>query len=79
MANYPAPADLSPTMRVAAWGYYEDAPTVYPGEASLGRHLVESLVAERFDVAQFRCLRDGEGMAHAYTFFHRRIMNGHHI
>jgi 3-O-methylgallate 3,4-dioxygenase len=66
-------------LRVSAWGYYEDRPTEYPGEAQLGRHIIEYLVAQGFDVAHSRVLPEGMGMAHAFTFIHRRIMNGNFV
>src|SRR5262249_32575716 len=36
LENIPPPLEqLSPTMRVSAWGYYDERPTVYPGEPRL--------------------------------------------
>jgi aromatic ring-opening dioxygenase catalytic subunit (LigB family) len=66
-------------LRVSAWGYYEDQPVEYPGEARLGRHIIEYLIAHGFDVAHSRVQTEGVGMAHAFTFIHRRIMNGNNI
>jgi hypothetical protein len=61
-------------VRLSAWGYYDDKPTGYPGAPSLGLHLVTRLIEDGFDVSQFSRQRDGVSMSHAYTFFHRRIM-----
>jgi hypothetical protein len=61
-------------LQLSAWGYYDDQPTPYPGQAALGLHLVQRLIEDGFDVAQFKRQREGVGMSHAYTFVHRRIM-----
>jgi hypothetical protein len=73
--NISPPQENKPLgIRISAWGYYDEKPTAYPGERSLGLHLVTRLIQDGFDVAQFKRQRDGVGMSHAYTFFHRRIM-----
>jgi 3-O-methylgallate 3,4-dioxygenase len=48
----------------------------YPVASNLGRHLIESLIGEGFDVAHSRKLKPGEGMGHAFSFVYGRLMNG---
>lgn len=80
--NYPLTpehaAALSPGVAIAAWGHLPPAPQHYPGQPSLGRHLVQSLIADAFDVAHSRRLPDGphgpSSISHAYGFVYRRIM-----
>lgn len=67
-------ATLPPALAVGAWGWYDEKPTEYPGNASLGRHLVEALNADNFDVAHMKEQREGVSMAHAFTFYQRRMM-----
>ena len=51
---------------------------VHPGHPGLGRHLIESLMDEEFDITQSRELPAGSGycngIPHAYGFIYRRIM-----
>ncbi len=51
----------------------------YPVDAALGRHLIESLVDQGFDVSQGKRLAKEHGEGHAFGFVHRRMMNGHVI
>ncbi|HEY7391097.1 MAG TPA: hypothetical protein VH640_21445 [Bryobacteraceae bacterium] len=52
--------------------------TQYPCLPALGKHMIESVIAEGFDVAQLRRLPVGEigvnSAPHAYGFVYRRIM-----
>ncbi|HEU4342289.1 MAG TPA: extradiol ring-cleavage dioxygenase [Candidatus Binatia bacterium] len=68
------PSSISPALGLAAWAYGEEERD-YPVESRLGRHLVESLMGQRFDIAQSRFLRKGQGMGHAFSFVYRRILN----
>lgn len=65
---------LPPALKVGAWGWYDEEPTEYPGNAALGRHLIEHLNENNFDVAALKTAKEGQSMAHAFTFFHRRLM-----
>lgn len=65
---------LPPAMKLGMWGWFDDTPTEYPGHAALGRHIIEYLTANGFDPAHMKELREGQGMAHAFTFIHKRIM-----
>jgi AcrR family transcriptional regulator len=55
--------------------------TQYPCLPALGKHMIESAIAEGFDVAQLRRLTVGEigvnSAPHAYGFVYRRIMRDH--
>jgi 3-O-methylgallate 3,4-dioxygenase len=68
----------SPGLRAAAWAYGEMDKT-YPVASHLGRHLIESLIGDGFDVAHSRKLKPGEGMGHAFSFVYGRLMNGRTI
>ncbi|MBM2809956.1 MAG: protocatechuate 3,4-dioxygenase [Chloroflexi bacterium] len=51
---------------------------MYPGDVSLAQHVLESLIADEFDVAHSRTLGP-EGLGHAFDFVCRRIMEGQRI
>lgn len=65
---------LPPAMKLGMWGWFDEEPTPYPGHAGLGRHLIEYLTHNGFDPAHMKELKQGQGMAHAFTFVHKRIM-----
>lgn len=48
----------------------------YPVASELGKHLIEQLMEEGFDVAHSRYLKEGEGIGHAVGFVCRRLFNG---
>jgi len=57
--------------------YHEpDGPRDYPVAADLGRHLIERLIEQEFDVAHGRKLPRDRGEGHAFGFVHRRLMAG---
>jgi 3-O-methylgallate 3,4-dioxygenase len=68
----------SPALQAAAWAYGEKERS-YPVAANLGKHLIEGLIDEGFDVAHSRKLKAGQGMGHAFSFAYGRIMNGQAI
>jgi hypothetical protein len=68
------PNSLIPALHAAAWAYGEEEKE-YPVDSALGRHLVESLMDQNFDVAQSQFIRKGQGMGHAFSFVYRRILN----
>ncbi len=53
--------------------------TVHPAEAQLGRHIIESMVRDEFDVARSKKLppgRDGDGsIGHAFYYVYRRLQD----
>jgi 3-O-methylgallate 3,4-dioxygenase len=61
-------------LRASAWAYGEEEKP-YPVASDLGKHLIECLIDEGFDVAHSRTLKPGDGMGHAFSFVHRRILN----
>lgn len=83
MDNVPLTAEqsakLPPGIAVSHWGHCPAQKTTYPGEAKLGLHLIESLMAEEFDVAHSTLMPPGRfanrSTPHAYGFIYRRIMN----
>jgi hypothetical protein len=68
---------VSPALRAAAWAYGEAK--TYPIGSDLGKHLIESLIDQGFDVAHSRVLKPGQGMGHAFSFVYGRLMNGKSI
>lgn len=72
-------AKLPPGIELAEEGYCPPQRTTYAGQPELGRHLIESLMTERFDVAQSTRLPIGpngnNGAPHAYGYVYRRVMN----
>lgn len=48
----------------------------YPCHARLALHLIEGLVAREFDVSAIAALRPGQYEGHAYSFIHRRYLQG---
>lgn len=65
---------VSPAMRAAAWAYGEEK--AYPVVSDLGKHLIESLIDQGFDVAHSRLVKPGQGMGHAFSFVYGRLMHG---
>ena len=72
-------AKMPPGIAIANWAHYPPEATVNPGQTELGRHIIESLMQEEFDLSHMRRLppgRHGHGsIPHAYGFVYRRIMN----
>lgn len=65
----------TPGLAVAQAGRIPPQGATYAGLPSLGRHLVERLMDDRFDVASLKRLRDGRSaIPHAYGFVYRQIM-----
>jgi hypothetical protein len=63
----------SPVLQAAAWAY--GAQTCdYPVASDLGRHLIDSLMDDAFDVAHSRGLPPEQGMGHAFSFIYGRLM-----
>lgn len=71
-------ANLPPGIAVSERGHAPPEDAVYPGHPELGRHIVENLMQQEFDVAQSTKLPKGSGytngIPHAYGFVYRRIM-----
>lgn len=71
-------AALPPGVAVAERGHAPPEDAVYPGLPDLGRHIIEAMMAEGFDVAASSKLPKGSGyvngIPHAFGFIYRRIM-----
>ena len=71
-------AKLPPGVAIAERGRTPPEPASYPGLPGLGRHIIERLIDDEFDVAQSTTLPAGSdlnnGIPHAYGFVYRRIM-----
>ena len=71
-------ARLPPGIAISERGHSPPEPMTHPGLPELGRHLIESLMDEEFDITQSRELPKGSGYSngipHAYGFIYRRIM-----
>lgn len=69
---------MPPGIAIAAAGHHPSEPASYPGLPPLGRHLIESLIDNEFDVASSNSIPAGaprsSGVAHAYGFVYRQIM-----
>ena len=65
----------APELKTDLWPYPEGE-RFYPVASDLGRHIIESLIHQEFDVAHSRSYKEGQGMSHAFTFVYWRIMDG---
>lgn len=70
-----------PGIHLAHHGHAPPQALQHPGHPALGRHLIEHLINDEFDVAQSQWLRDADqkisfssGIPHAYGFVYRNIM-----
>ncbi len=70
---------MPPSIALAAWGNEFDEEVELDGQADLGLHIIESVMADEFDVAHSRELPDGRGEGHAFGFVHRRVLDGKRI
>ncbi len=59
----------------AAWAYGLEE-RVYPVASREAEVLIGSLCGQGFDVAQLRCLPDGQGIGHAFSFVQTRLLEG---
>jgi hypothetical protein len=69
--------DLPPSLRPARWANYGEQREVYQCVPALGRHVVEQMMVEGFDVAQLREQPAGRSIGHAFNFVKIRIMRDH--
>lgn len=74
-------ARLPAGIHIADRGHVPPETQIYPGLPGLGRHIIESAIAEEFDVAHSRFLHKVDpghsilsGIPHAYGFVYRQIM-----
>jgi OH-DDVA oxygenase len=66
-------ARMGPGIAIAEEGHCPPDGAMYEGAPDLADHLIRSLVAEEFDVAQAASLK-GHGIPHAYGFVYRRLL-----
>ncbi len=73
-------ADMSvPSRASVLWAFHGEEQEAYPGHPRFGRHIIEQLVQEHFDVAQYSRQHEERSLGHAFTFVRRRIMRGDKI
>jgi 3-O-methylgallate 3,4-dioxygenase len=72
-------SNAHPSLDISAWGWYGSDDTAYPCDADLGKHLIESLVADGFDITSCRQAHQGRSIGHAYGFFQQRILKDNPI
>jgi hypothetical protein len=60
--------------RARAQYHEEDGVREYPVAALLGRHLIESLIEDGFDISHATKLPRDHGEGHAFGYVHRRLM-----
>ncbi len=52
----------------------QKGPNILRGQPDLGRHIIESLNAEAFDVSHTRVIPEGRAIGHAFDFVYGRIL-----
>jgi hypothetical protein len=72
----PGAASYPSSMESAYTYYHAESDDTYETDAALGLHLVEQLVQGGFDVAQFTEQPKDRTLGHAFTFVHRRLLEG---
>ena len=66
--------------RKARSQYHETVQSrLYPVDAKLALHMIESLMHQGFDISQAKRLSKEHGEGHAFGFVHRRMMSDDHI
>jgi hypothetical protein len=76
-----APVDLEKVpgfRRPGMWAFHPDKPEWYPCSAELGRHVIESLISQQFDVSHSRSVPADREIGHAFNFIVRRFMTAGH-
>ena len=66
--------DVPESRRAAMWAKHSPQEEAYPVAGALGKHLVERVIDEGFDVAQMRDQPPGISVGHAFTFVRLRLM-----
>ncbi len=61
-------------LRAAMWATHSETGEAYPVPHQLGRHIIERLAEEEFDVASMTAQPQGRSLGHAFTFPRRRLM-----
>ncbi|WP_227937901.1 hypothetical protein [Alkalihalobacillus deserti] len=74
---YDLPQDkekMPPSIRPAYWARHGVVPEAYETDADLGRHIIEKLIDNEFDVSSFTEQPEGRSIGHAHTFIRRRLL-----
>ena len=71
--------ELPPSLRPARWANYGEQRESYRCVPELGRHMVERMMIEGFDVAQLREQPAGRSIGHAFNFVRIRLMRDHAV
>src|SRR5256714_6601849 len=71
--------ELPPSLRPARWANYGEQRESYRCVPELGRHVVEQMMLEGFDVAQLREQPAGRSIGHAFNFVRIRLMRDHAV
>ncbi len=66
--------ELPDGLRAALWAIHNDSNEPYKVPATLGRHIIEQLIIDEFDVTALRRQPEGRTLGHAFTFVRRRLM-----
>lgn len=78
LEDRPPGAQSYPATMVSAYRYYHaDHTDTYQTHPELGRHLVERLIENEFDVGQFTEQPKDRSLGHAFTFIYRRLLEGY--
>ena len=72
-----AEEELPPSIRPARWANYGERPETYECVPDLGKHVVERMMEEGFDVTQLREQPAGRSIGHAFNFVKIRLMRDH--
>ena len=72
----PDEEDIYETVKPAAWALYGEQQEVYAVDAALGRHVLERVTADGFDVAFMDAQADGQSIGHTFVTVRTRLSDG---
>jgi 3-O-methylgallate 3,4-dioxygenase len=70
---------IKQSLRAASWANYGTKREFFPTVPDLGKHIVETMMQEEFDVAQLTQQTKDRSIGHAFTFTRTRIMEGDNL
>ncbi|WP_067929416.1 hypothetical protein [Alicyclobacillus shizuokensis] len=62
------------SLEPARWANYGEQVEFYPTDSRLGRHIVEQMMVDGFDVTQLTKQAEGRGIGHSFIFTKHRLM-----
>jgi 3-O-methylgallate 3,4-dioxygenase len=65
---------LPPSLEPSRWANFGERLESYSCHPELGKHIVEKMMVEGFDVAQLTQQAQGRGIGHSYIFTRQRVM-----